>query len=143
MAESGANKPAKKRQLKKTETVRERSERSNETAKPRTVKRTTSALKRPFVLLGRAIVFVLRPFSFLLIPFKTKPARFVGRIIASVFLFKFFREAWGELRQVKWPNARETTRLTIAVFIFSLVFGAIVAVTDYGLDKVFKKVFID
>lgn len=143
MAEA-TGKSAKKRQLKKTETVRERAERGVSTEpKRRHVKKAASKLGQPFRLLWNAVRFVARPFAFLLIPFKTKPARFIGRILASILLFKFFRESWAELRQVKWPTARETVRLTLAVFIFSLVFGAIIAVTDYGLDKVFRKVFID
>lgn len=144
MADKAANKPAKKRQLKKTETVRERTVRSsNEPLKQRRVKRTASKLWAPFRALGKVIARILSPFTFLLWPFKTKPARFIGRFLAAVFLFRFFREAWAELRQVQWPTARETVRLTTAVFLFSILFGALIAVTDYGLDKIFRKVFID
>lgn len=143
MAEA-QKKSAKKRQLKRTETVRERAERKVSNApKNRPVRKAISKLGGLLSPLWNAVRLVARPFAFLLIPFKTKPARLVGRIFASILLFKFFREAWQELRQVQWPNARETYRMTVAVFIFSLVFGAIVAATDYGLDKVFKKVFID
>ncbi len=144
MAERSKPGQAKKRQLKKTETVRQRVERVG-TDKPtkRTVRKTASKVWTPFRIVGRFIAKVLSPFAFVLKPFKTKPARFVGRIIAAIFLFKFFRQAWAELRQVQWPTRHETVRLTIAVFVFSLLFGTIVAATDYGLDKVFKKVFID
>jgi preprotein translocase SecE subunit len=135
---------AKKRQLKKTETVRQRAERGvSAQPKRRHVKKAAGTLSIPLRKLWNAICFVARPFSFVLIPFKTKPARITGRILASILLFKFFREAWAELRQVQWPTARETVRLTMAVFVFSILFGAIIAVTDFGLDKVFKKVFID
>lgn len=143
MAEDASNKPAKKRQLKKTETVRQRVERGGTTSQTGKAKKGLGFIARPFVLVGKVLARILKPFAFVLIPFKTKPARFVGRILASVLLFKFIREAWQELRQVQWPNARETTRLTIAVFVFSLVFGTIIAITDYGLDKLFRKVFID
>lgn len=143
MAEAD-KKPAKKRQLKKVETVRERVERSDSTQpKRRKVTKVASKLGVPFRALWSVIKFIARPFAFLLIPFKTKPARFIGRILSKVLLFNFFRASWNELRQVQWPTARETARLTMAVFIFSIVFGTIIAVTDYGLDKVFKKVFID
>lgn len=144
MADTGENKPAKKRQLKKVETVRQRVERGDtEQPKRRHVKKAASKLSLPFRLLWRVARFIARPFAFVLNPFKTKPARFVGRILSKVLLFNFFRESWQELRQVKWPTARETTRLTIAVFIFSLVFGTIIALTDYGLGKIFKAIFID
>ena len=144
MAERSKPGQAKKRQLKKTETVRQRVERvGTEEPKKRTVKKAASKIWIPLRIAGQFIAKVLSPFAFVLKPFKTKPVRFIGRILAAIFLFKFFRQAWTELRQVQWPTKRETVRLTIAVFVFSLLFGTIVAATDYGLDKVFKKVFID
>lgn len=133
----------KKRVIKKAETVRERVERGEQPGKRRVVKGTGSLVAKPFKAVGRAVAFVLRPFSFLLIPFKTKPARFVGRILSSILLFKFFRESWQELRQVQWPTAKETYRLTVAVFIFAVIFGAIVAALDEGLGIIFKKLFVD
>jgi preprotein translocase SecE subunit len=143
MAEK-SDKPAKKRQLKKVETVRQRAERAGtEQPRKRRVKATASKASHPFKAVGKRIAKALRPFAFLLKPFKTRPARFVGRILGTILLFKFFRNSWKEVRQVQWPDARTTVRLTMAVFVFSLLFGAIVAVTDYGLDKVFRKVFID
>lgn len=139
-----ADEQKKKRQLKKTETVRQRVERgATSVPKRRRVSKTATVVNKPFRVIWRAIKFVGRPFSFLLIPFKTRPARFIGRILASILLLRFIRESWTELRQVQWPKARETARLTMAVFIFSIVFGSIVAITDFGLDKVFRALFID
>lgn len=137
-----AEKSAKKRQLKKVETVRERSERG-EQPKKRHVKATAGKLARPIHALGRLIAKIAKPFAFVLIPFKTRPVRFIGRVLASVLLLKYVRESWTELRQVSWPNARETYRLTVAVIIFSVIFALIVTVIDYGLEKVFKALFID
>lgn len=143
MAEKSDKKPAR-RQLKKPETVRERAERVSTAApKQRRVTRTAGKVTRPLRKIGAAVGRVFRPLAFVLKPFRTKPFRLIGRVIAAILLFKFFRNSWKEVRQVQWPSARETYRLTVAVFIFSLLFGALVAVTDYGLDKVFKKVFID
>lgn len=140
-----ADTPKKKRQLKKTETVRQRAERvSNEpTSKKRRLKSTAGKAVTPFKAVGRALARIFRPFAFLLKPFKTKPARKIGRFLASVLLLRFIRDSWKELRLVKWPTARETVRLTMAVFIFSILFGILIAITDYGLDKIFRKVFIE
>ena len=144
MADKMAQKPSKKRQLKKAETVRERTVRtSSEPVKQRHLKRTAGKVWVPFRAIGKLVARILSPFAFLLWPFKTKPARKIGRILAAILLLRFFREAWAELRQVQWPTARETVRLTTAVFLFSILFGALIAVTDYGLDKIFRKVFID
>ncbi len=54
----------------------------------------------------------------------------------------YFVNSWREVRQVTWPNRRETWRLTLAVFIFAIVFGALVAGVDKGLDLLFKKVIL-
>lgn len=55
---------------------------------------------------------------------------------------RYFVNSWREIRQVQWPNRRETWRLTLAVFIFAAIFGALVAGVDKGLDEVFKKVVL-
>ena len=54
----------------------------------------------------------------------------------------YFREAARELKQVTWPTRKETWKLTFAVFLFAIIFGLVIAVVDYGLDKVFRKVLL-
>lgn len=54
----------------------------------------------------------------------------------------YFINAAREVRQVVWPSRRETWRLTLAVFIFAVVFGAMIAGVDKGLDVIFKKLII-
>lgn len=54
----------------------------------------------------------------------------------------YFVNSWREVRQVTWPSRRETWRLTLAVFIFAVVFGALIASVDKGLDLIFKKVVL-
>lgn len=142
MAEK-SDKPAK-RQLKKVETVRQRAERAGtEQPRKRRVRTTASKASHPFRALGKKVAKVSSPLAFMLKPFKTRPVRLIGRILGAILLIKFFRNSWKEVRQVEWPDARTTIRLSIAVFVFSILFGALIAVTDYGLDKVFRKVFID
>jgi preprotein translocase SecE subunit len=143
MAEKSGT-PAKKRQLKKVETVRQRVERAG-TDQPskRHVRKAAGKVGRPLKTVGKFVAKVLSPFAFVLKPFKTRPARFVGRLLASILLLSYIRNSWAELRQVQWPDMRTTLRLSMAVFVFSILFGVLIAVTDYGLDKVFRKVFID
>jgi len=71
--------------------------------------------------------------------FNLKAVRFVGRILG----LSYIRTSWGELRQVTWPTFRESRRLTTAVIIFSVIFGALIAVVDYGLDKLFKQILLN
>jgi preprotein translocase SecE subunit len=143
MAEK-SDKPAKKRQLKKVETVRERVERAgNDRPQKRSVSSIVGTTGKPFKVVGKGIAKLLRPFAFVMRPFKTRPVRFIGRMLAIILLLRFFRDAWKEVRQVEWPDMRTTFRLAIAVFVFSILFGILIAITDFGLDKVFRKVFID
>jgi preprotein translocase subunit SecE len=70
-----------------------------------------------------------------------KPAR-VAKKGLSWLVPRYFANSWRELRQVVWPSRRETWRLTLAVFIFAVIFGALVAGVDKGLDELFKKVVL-
>lgn len=74
-----------------------------------------------------------------------RPLRPVGRVIRTIGRFivpRYFRNSFRELRQVTWPNRRESWRLTSAVLFFSVIFGVIVAAVDFGLDKLFKEVLL-
>jgi len=55
---------------------------------------------------------------------------------------RYFVNSWREVRKVVWPSRKETWRLTLAVFIFAVVFGAMVAGVDKGLDEIFKKLVL-
>jgi preprotein translocase SecE subunit len=70
--------------------------------------------------------------------FRLRPIRFIGRMLG----FGYLRSSWQELKQVTWPTHREGRRLTTAVIIFSIIFGALIAVVDYGLDKLFRQVLL-
>lgn len=70
--------------------------------------------------------------------FRLRGMRLLGRIIG----FSYIRNSWRELQDVTWPNRREGRRLTTAVIIFSIIFGALIAIVDFGLDKLFKQVFL-
>jgi preprotein translocase SecE subunit len=69
----------------------------------------------------------------------------IGRLILKVLRFivpKYFVNSWREVRLVTWPSRKETWRLTMAVFVFAVIFGALVAGVDKGLDVIFKKVVL-
>jgi preprotein translocase SecE subunit len=75
----------------------------------------------------------------------TKALAKTGRIILKVLRWlvpNYFVNSWREVRQVTWPNRKETWRLTTAVFIFAIVFGAMVSVVDKALDAIFKHVIL-
>ena len=49
----------------------------------------------------------------------------------------YFKGAWYELRQVRWPNRKATWGLTLAVILFSLFFTVLIVL----LDILFKYIF--
>jgi preprotein translocase SecE subunit len=131
-----AEEKSKKRPLKKPETLRERTQRaSSEKPKTRRLQTAASRLGKP---IGAARRVGKKEF------YLPMPNNSVGRFLNKrrSATPRFFKEAWAELRQVEWPDGRTTARLTFAVFVFSVVFGAIITVVDYGLDKIFRKVFL-
>lgn len=121
----------KRRIVKKAETVREKTVKS---ALPKPKKKTgilrltLGYIAAPFKWIGRKLA---------------KLGRFkVFKVLGRILWPTYFRNSWKELRQVTWPNRRETWQLTLAVIIFSIIFGVIIAVVDYGLDKIFKQLII-
>lgn len=126
----------KPRIRKAAPTVREKIESGAREIERKPKKRTglvTSVLISAISLLGRVLRPVFRPLA---------P---VGRIVLRILGWltpRYFINSWRELRLVTWPNRRETWRLTTAVFIFAVVFGALVWVVDLGLDQLFKRLVL-
>lgn len=139
MAEADKNsekskKPRALRSKKPIQTVRERSTQAPK--QPRRLKRTASQVKVPLSRVRQAG--------------KTEyhlplPDNKTGRILKKRvrIIPKFVQEAFVEIRQVTWPGPKTTIRLTMAVFIFAVVFAGIVGLLDYGLGELFKKFFVN
>jgi preprotein translocase SecE subunit len=126
----------RKARIRKAPTLREQAELArskSESTKPKRIRKVTSktgaALKK--TRLTRNPV--------------TKMLARLGRIILKVLRWivpNYFINAWREVRLVTWPTRRETWRLTLAVFIFAIIFGALVSGVDKVLDIIFKKVIL-
>lgn len=121
---------------KKVQTVRERTA-VNAQDKPKRIRKGAAKLANPVKKLNK--VGGGKEYH---IPLPdNKAGRFLRR--RARLWPKFFGEAWAEIRQVTWPNRKQTIRLTFAVFIFALIFGIMVALLDYGLDKLFREVIVN
>src|SRR4051812_22554975 len=108
MAEEPAN--DKKRQVKNPETFRERAIKAGESdnqQRPGRIRRSAKLIVSPLKPVGRLLKRV----------FGLKPFRVIGRIIFPAY----FRNSWRELRQVTWPNWRQSRQLTFAVLVFAAV----------------------
>lgn len=72
-------------------------------------------------------------------PLKEDKKRMKRSRSANVFvrIGGYFKGAWVELRQVRWPNRRSTWGLTLAVILFSAFFVVLILL----LDVLFKYIF--
>jgi preprotein translocase SecE subunit len=130
----------KKRLVRNPETFRERAIKAAESSDKPTRKRrvsnrvgkVTSPVFSPISSNSRKL-FSKQPFKFLALVF---------HYIGLVLLPRYLRNSWKELKLVTWPNWQESRRLTFAVLAFAVVFGAVIATVDYGLDKVFKTILL-
>ncbi len=71
---------------------------------------------------------------------KTKVTRIKkDRKKVSLFapIIEYFKGAWKELRQVRWPDRKATWSLTLAVILFSTFFLVLITL----LDTLFKFLF--
>ncbi len=125
----------KKRLIKKTESVRDRAAKADTAPKQRRIKNAGTTALRPLKAVGR----VGRKEVYLPLP-DTRAGRFLNK--RRSILPRYFKLSWQELKQVIWPGRRETTKLTFAVFLFAIFFALIISLTDYGLDKLFKKLIL-
>lgn len=137
--EQALDKSRRKRRLKSSSTVREQSEKAIQGSAPRKHGIIATVLLAPFRLIGLVLKLVWWPFA--------KAGRFLGRykffrFIGYIFVPPYVRSAWRELRLVTWPDFRQTRDLVIAVIIFSVIFGIIVAGVDFVLDKIFRNVIL-
>lgn len=132
-----ADTPKKKRKLRAAPaTVREKAQtEADKPAKKRRIRRAAGVAAKPI----KAVHRVGKKEYYLPMP-KNRFGRFLNK--RRYFIPKYFRSSWKELKEVTWPNRKQTTQLTIAVFIFAIVFGLLVAITDYGLDKIFKRILV-
>lgn len=129
-----AKKEASKR---KSESMRDKVEKaSNTKEKPRRIQKTASAVTKPVKAAAK-----MGKTEYHVIP--QKQSGFMGFMTKSRSLTpKYFKDSFQELKLVTWPNRRETWRLMIAVFLFATAFGLVISAVDYGLDKLFKGVFL-
>jgi preprotein translocase SecE subunit len=135
VAEEQNAKKRRPRIRKSAPTIREKVEAASksEEKKPGIISRVFGKLAWPFKKLrlrDRRIFKIL-----------AKPLGYIKKAFIWV-VPKYFINSWRELRQVIWPSRRETWRLTLAVFVFAIVFGALVAGVDKTLDEIFKKVVL-
>lgn len=120
MADKQPDKPKAKRLVKNPETFRERALKASQDAdQPKKAAKLKSAGGK----VAKPTAGPLKKFLRILTP-------------------KYIRNSWQELRKVTWPSWKESRQLTFAVLIFAVIFGAIIALVDFGLDKLFRNILL-
>jgi preprotein translocase SecE subunit len=72
---------------------------------------------------------------------KGKLAKFFRAIFKPfVALGRYVKLSWRELRQVRWPNRRQTWKMAISVVIYTAVFAAFIMLFDLLFTLLFNNV---
>jgi preprotein translocase SecE subunit len=128
MAEKPTDK-TKRRVVRNPDTFRERAQKATEVSdKPSKAGNAANALTRPF----RPIIAAIR---------RSLAWKVIRRILRFI-VPTYFVNSWRELKLVTWPGWKQSRQLTGAVLIFAVVFGAVIALVDFGLDKLFKNILL-
>ncbi len=81
----------------------------SDTPKPQKAsKKASEELKKPFIL--------IRPF---------------------VYLGRYIRDSWREIRQVRWPSRKATWKLVLAIFVYTGIFIALIVLLDMLFTWIF------
>lgn len=57
-----------------------------------------------------------------------------------VSLGRYFKGAWVELKQVRWPTRKATWGLTLAVLAFTAFFVVLIVLLDAGFKLLFERI---
>ncbi len=55
-----------------------------------------------------------------------------------VALFRYLRDSWLEIRQVRWPNQKATWKMVLAVFIYTAILIAVISLLDLFFSWLFN-----
>jgi preprotein translocase SecE subunit len=125
-----------KRRVRNPDTFRERAQKAAEaSSQPGKVGRAKQVAAKPFKPAAKTVGQT----------FTWKIAATLGTGLRRGLRFltpRYFRNSWQELKLVTWPGWKQSRQLTYAVLIFAVVFGASIAIVDYGLDKLFRNILL-
>ncbi|MHB1864681.1 MAG: preprotein translocase subunit SecE [Candidatus Saccharimonadales bacterium] len=130
----------KKRRFKEPETFRERALKASE--QKDASKHHAAKHSRPVKVLLEIARQVAKGYKKLNSIPQLKPAFTVLSKVGRILFPKYLRTSFEELRKVTWPSFKESRRLTYAVLAFAIIFGASVALVDWGLGKIFKHILL-
>lgn len=57
-----------------------------------------------------------------------------------VYFFRYIRDSWREIRQVRWPSRKATWKLFFAILIYTALFIAVIMLLDALFTWLFETV---
>ena len=55
-----------------------------------------------------------------------------------VYLGRYIRDSWRELRQVRWPNRKATWKMVLAVLVYTALFVVLISLLDLFFTWLFN-----
>ena len=55
-----------------------------------------------------------------------------------VYLGRYIRDSWKELRQVRWPNRKATWKMVLAVLVYTALFVVLISLLDLFFTWLFN-----
>ena len=55
-----------------------------------------------------------------------------------VYLWRYLRDSWREIRQVRWPNRKATWKMVLAVIAYTALFVVIISLLDLFFSWLFN-----
>ena len=56
-------------------------------------------------------------------------------------LGRYFKESWQEIRQVRWPNRKETWKLVISVIVYVILIAGFIMLLDVLFNFIFSQIY--
>ena len=70
---------------------------------------------------------------------KDKPTKKIFILFRPfVALWRYLRDSWRELRQVRWPNRKTTWKMVLAVLVYTAMFVVIISLLDIFFSWLFN-----
>lgn len=55
-----------------------------------------------------------------------------------VYLWRYLRDSWREIRQVRWPNRKATWKMVLAVIAYTALFVVVISLLDLFFSWLFN-----
>lgn len=101
-------------------------------------KKSTSKNVKEAVKIAKKIVKEEKKGKSVKVKKEKKPMGKFARVITAPF--RYIRDSWREIRQVRWPNRKATWKLVGAIFVYSAFFIILTMLLDALFNFIFSQI---